>query len=122
MTSIAYHESGFCLDAFSAADDATRAYGPWQLADIWLPPLPVPLDWQARRALALARESQATCGDLTQYASGHCGGAPTIAATRESLARRLAAGTLPGVYLEPPGLTLATVEKRRANPDRRIDP
>ena len=118
LTAIGYYESGFYPDAISSSEDPTWSYGPWQLADVWLPPLPVSLDWQARRALELVRESQARCGDLTRYVSGHCQGAPSVAATRASLADRFVLADFPGVYVEPPGVYVVTIHNDDEVPAR----
>ena len=101
LVAIGYFESGFVPDAISRAEDPTWAYGPWQLSDLWLPPLPVPLGWQASRALYLVRDSEEHCGDLTRYVSGHCRGAPGVAAARSRLAQKILRADLPGAYLEP---------------------
>lgn len=100
LAAIGYYESGYCIDAVSGPEDPTWSYGPWQLSEIWLPPLPISLDWQAHRALALVRESQARCGDLTLYVSGHCHGAPGVAAKRDVLVKRFLEGAFPGVRIE----------------------
>lgn len=100
LTSISYHESGFCPDAISAPGDVW-SWGPWQIADIWLPPLPISLTWQAKKALEIARDSQRSCGDITKFVSGHCGGAPLVAKLRETLAYRLLLGRFRSVRIEP---------------------
>lgn len=99
LVAIGYYESHFFIRAVSRKDDPTRSWGPWQLADVRAKTYP--LGWQAKRALEFVRDTQTRCGDLTQYASGHCTVAPLIAADRARMAYRLSHGTFPGVYIEP---------------------
>lgn len=121
LTVIGYFESDYCPDAVSGPEDPTWSYGPWQLSSIWLPPLPISLDWQAHRALALVRESQTRCGDLTLYVSGHCHGAPEVAAKRDALVSKILHGALPGVYMEP-GVPLPSKRRPRGKEVPRMVP
>jgi len=98
LTAIGYYESHYDPHALSRADDPTKSYGPWQLAEKRAKT--ATLDWQARRALVLIRDSQTRCGDLTQYASGHCAVAPLIGWDRARMAYRLVHGAFSGVYIE----------------------
>lgn len=98
LVAIGYYESHFDPYALSRKDDPTKSYGPWQIAEKRAQT--APLNWQARRALLLVRDSQMRCGDLTQYASGHCGVAPLTAAARSQVAYRLVHVAFPGVYIE----------------------
>jgi len=99
LTAIGYFESHFDPGARSdPRRDPTRSKGPFQLSEP-LPPEPLPLVWQARRALVLVRDSQTACGDLTRYASGHCAIAPLVAAERSRVAYRLVHTV--GIYVEP---------------------
>ena len=98
LVSIGYHESHYDPHAVSREDDPTKSYGPWQLAD--KKAKTASLGWQAFRALALLRDSQTRCGDLTQYASGRCNVAVLIGWDRARVAYRLVQGTFPGVYIE----------------------
>jgi hypothetical protein len=113
LVAIGWWESHFDPDATQRPGDMTRSYGPWQLADP-IPPRPLPLAWQARRALVLIQDSRKRCGDLTQYASGKCGTAREVAGKRERTAKLLRAGMLPGTYLEGP---LREIHKRYFPPE-----
>jgi hypothetical protein len=98
LTSIGYFESHYNPHAVSKADDPTKSWGPWQLSERRA--MTASLGWQAFRALALIRDSQTRCGDLTQYASGHCDVAVVIGWDRARMAYRLVHGAFPGVYFE----------------------
>ena len=76
LVSIAWHESHLTRQAQN-----NQSCGPWQT--------PCLEPRTAATALVHIARSLHDCGDLTQYASGRCGGAPLTAGYREQLGIRL---------------------------------
>jgi len=101
LTSIAFHESHFDLDAESPPSDSTVSTGPFQLATAWThgdARKSLSLVDQARISLFLIRDSQFRCGGrLTMYTSGNCHSGQKEARDREALAHVLETT----IFLEP---------------------